>query len=170
MTAPDPVARSERRGIAVAAGVFFGILVVLVVIAIVASGDAGDERTTATVATSPCAEDDVACRAVRESGERPGIIPKPGEGTAPDRPGDRGGWEQLALLGVIVVAVGGIATYIIRSGRRTRAATASAASATPGPEAAATPDAPSPPEAASSPEAPSSPDGATDGRSGGDQP
>lgn len=119
-TAPESPT-SERRGILAAAGSFFGILVVLVIVAIVASGDAGDERTTATVATTPCAEDDAACQAARQSGERPGIIPKPGEGTAPQNPGDRGGWEQLTLLGIIVVVIGGIATYVIRSGRRTRA-------------------------------------------------
>ena len=39
--------------------------------------------------------------------ERPRAIERPYSGQEPTHPGDRGGWEQLVLLGVIVVAIGG---------------------------------------------------------------
>lgn len=44
----------------------------------------------------------------------------PDSGRKPTRPGDRGGWEQLGLLGLICAAfVGGI-TYLVLSSRRAR--------------------------------------------------
>lgn len=42
-----------------------------------------------------------------ETAAKPHIIPRPGSGKAPTRPGDRGGWEQAAVL---VVMIGGIGT------------------------------------------------------------
>lgn len=56
-------------------------------------------------------------------------------GAHPTRPGDRGGWEQLALLGVIVVAVGGGVTAIVLTSRKARRALAAerATAATPEP-------------------------------------
>jgi hypothetical protein len=52
----------------------------------------------------------------RATDRPPSIIVKPNSGQAPEDPGDRGGWEQLALLGLIVVVIGGIATVVIRGG------------------------------------------------------
>lgn len=51
----------------------------------------------------------------------PAIIPKPNSGEAPDEAGDRGGWAQLALLGMIVLALGGIGFAVARGSRRSRA-------------------------------------------------
>jgi hypothetical protein len=49
------------------------------------------------------------------------IIPKPNEGTGPADSGDRGGWEQLVLMGGIVAALTGIALFAVRGrGSRTR--------------------------------------------------
>ena len=48
-------------------------------------------------------------------------------GAKPDRPGAPGGWEQLALLGLIVVAVGGGTAAMIHSGRKARRRNAAAA-------------------------------------------
>lgn len=110
---------SERRAILVAGAGVFGALLVLVVIAIVASGDAGDPSPLGT--TVACAPDDTTCLAAQRFGERPGIIPRPGEGRAPSEPNEPGGREQLALLGLIVVAVAVIAVLITRSARRARA-------------------------------------------------
>ena len=45
---------------------------------------------------------------------KPAIIPAPNEGTAPTDPGDRGGWEQLTLLGVVIVVVAGIGVFAVR--------------------------------------------------------
>ncbi len=58
-----------------------------------------------------------------EGGElaSPQIIPKPNSGQAPDDAGDRGGWAQLTLLGVMVAAVAGIAFAIVRGTNRSRA-------------------------------------------------
>lgn len=46
----------------------------------------------------------------------PNMVPKPNSGQAPDEPGDRGGWEQLALFGIIVVTLGGISYVAVRGG------------------------------------------------------
>ncbi len=50
----------------------------------------------------------------------PQSLPEPDYGTAPKHPGDPGGWEQLALLGVLVVALGGGGAWVVHSGRRAR--------------------------------------------------
>ena len=44
----------------------------------------------------------------------------PDGGHEPTSPGDRGGWEQLALLGLLCVVFGGGATYLVTSSRRAR--------------------------------------------------
>lgn len=54
-------------------------------------------------------------------GQKPHIIPRPGDGQAPQNPGDRGGWEQLGLFALLFVAVGGIGAVIFRGGKTTRA-------------------------------------------------
>ncbi|NLD77095.1 MAG: hypothetical protein GX643_10555 [Acidimicrobiales bacterium] len=59
---------------------------------------------------------------VDEMGQpKPQIIPKPNSGKAPEDPGDRGGWAQLGLLGLIVVTVGGVTYGIVRGTKRSRA-------------------------------------------------
>ena len=47
---------------------------------------------------------------------QPRAIERPNQGQAPQSPGDRGGWEQLAILGLIIVAVAGIGIVIARGG------------------------------------------------------
>lgn len=56
------------------------------------------------------------------SGEQvqPRMIEQPNQGTAPQDPGDRGGWEQLALFGLMAVALLGIGVVIFRGGSKTR--------------------------------------------------
>jgi hypothetical protein len=54
-------------------------------------------------------------------GTRPRIITRPEDGAAPDSPGDPGGWEQLALFGVIVAGLGAVGLLVWRSSRRARA-------------------------------------------------
>lgn len=51
------------------------------------------------------------------------IIPEPDRGAAPDEAGDRGGALQLAVLGLVVVAVAGGGWHIVRQVRRGRAPT-----------------------------------------------
>ena len=52
-----------------------------------------------------------------DAGEaKPHIIERPNSGTAPKNPGDRGGWEQLSLLALIVVVVGAIVVVAVRGG------------------------------------------------------
>lgn len=48
------------------------------------------------------------------------IVPRPNSGVAPSEAGDRGGALQLALLGVVVVAIGGTVTRLVRQARRAR--------------------------------------------------
>lgn len=50
----------------------------------------------------------------------PQIVPEPNSGRAPEEAGDRGGWGQLGLFAVIVVAMGGIATVVVRGSRQAR--------------------------------------------------
>src|SRR5690606_35636161 len=56
-----------------------------------------------------------------QGGAKPHIIPRPNEGKAPEEPGDRGGWAQLTLLGLIVVAVTGIGYAVVRGTKASRA-------------------------------------------------
>lgn len=51
----------------------------------------------------------------------PNIVPAPNSGAAPSEAGDRGGALQLALLGLIVVAVAGGVVHLTRQSRRGRA-------------------------------------------------
>ncbi|HEU5152382.1 MAG TPA: hypothetical protein VFU19_17970 [Iamia sp.] len=118
MTAPaPPTDGGERRGLVLAGLAFFGVLALLIGLVAVFGAGAGDERET-TATTESCAPDDAACRAAQQSGERPGIIPKPGEGHAPDDPGEPGGWAQVALFFVLVLALGVIVALVVRSTRR----------------------------------------------------
>lgn len=48
------------------------------------------------------------------------IVPTPNSGEEPDDPGDRGGALQLALLGMLVVGVGGAVAVVVRQSRRAR--------------------------------------------------
>ncbi|WCO67211.1 hypothetical protein PO878_00555 [Iamia majanohamensis] len=116
---PTPTSARERRTIVVAGAAFFGVLGVLIVLAAVVAGDSGDPQPTAT--TQACAPDDAQCLAAQQSAGRPGIIPRPGEGQAPEEPGDPGGWEQTALFGVLVGGLALIVVLVVRGARRARA-------------------------------------------------
>lgn len=48
-------------------------------------------------------------------------IPKPGCGTEPTSSGDRGGWAQYAVFGVMVAGLAVVGTVVVRSTRRTTA-------------------------------------------------
>ena len=48
------------------------------------------------------------------------IVPRPNTGEEPDDAGDRGGALQLAVLGLVVVGVGGVAAMVVRQSRRAR--------------------------------------------------
>jgi len=48
------------------------------------------------------------------------IIPRPNSGRPPEHPGDRGGWQQLALFFVILAAIAAIAVAVWWSSRRAR--------------------------------------------------
>jgi hypothetical protein len=110
-------ADDERRRFVVAGTLFLGFLAVLVAVVAVLAGGSGDERRT-TVTTVACAEDDTACRIAQQGADRPSIIPEPGEGQAPDDPGEPGGWAQVALFGVIVAALAVIVALVVRATRR----------------------------------------------------
>jgi hypothetical protein len=111
---PDP----ERRQLLWAGAAFFGVLVLLIAVAAVFAGGSGDEHTTES--TVACAPDDPVCRAAQAEGARPGIIPRPGSGHAPEDAGEPGGWGQIAVFAGIVVALTVIGALVARSIRRAR--------------------------------------------------
>lgn len=49
------------------------------------------------------------------------IIPEPNAGEAPHEAGDRGGALQLAILVMLVVAIGGAIFLVVRQSKRARA-------------------------------------------------
>jgi hypothetical protein len=107
--------RQRRRTAWLVGGGLIGVLVVLVtIVALVAPPEAGD-RTKRGDAISG-----------EEPSPPPGIIPEPGAGEAPDRPGARGGAEQLALLAAILAGLVGIVGLVWRSSRRARRRTMAA--------------------------------------------
>ena len=132
MVAPVETPSAERRRLVVAGAACFGVLIVLIEIAAIVGGSSGDERRT-SVSTIACEPDDAVCLAEQRSGERPGIIPQPGEGHTPADAGEPGGWEQIALFGVLVVALVVIVALVVRSTRR------AAGRRTPDPDAVVSP-------------------------------
>ena len=48
------------------------------------------------------------------------IVPRPNSGEAPHEAGDRGGALQLAVLGMVVLAIGGAVVVVVRQSRRAR--------------------------------------------------
>lgn len=48
----------------------------------------------------------------------PDIIPQPNSGHVPREAGDRGGALQLAVLVLVVAAIGGVAVHLARESRR----------------------------------------------------
>ena len=56
----------------------------------------------------------------RSEPRAPRIIERPEEGRAPEQPGDPGGWQQLALLGLVVAGLGTVTLLVWRSSRRAR--------------------------------------------------
>lgn len=93
----------DRRTIWISAAVLFGVLIIGIG-AMALFADPGNEPQPTTT----------------ESGS-PHIIDRPNSGTAPTSNGDRGGWEQLLLLGGIVVAIGGIGYVVFRGGSQAKA-------------------------------------------------
>jgi hypothetical protein len=55
-----------------------------------------------------------------DTAAKPHIIPRPGSGKAPTQPGDRGGWEQTAVLVVMVGGLGTLGFLAYRSGVKAR--------------------------------------------------
>ncbi len=56
-----------------------------------------------------------------QGGDKPHIIPRPGDGHAPETPGERGGWEQLTLFGLMLAAMLGIGVVVFRGGKKSQA-------------------------------------------------
>lgn len=111
---PEPV---SNRMVALGAVGLVVILLLGILIVVLAGDDtpAGSPPTTVPVTvTTPDGS-------VVPGGERPSSIPLPSEGTGPTESGDPGGVEQLALFGLLVVAVAGIGFVIFRGGKKTRA-------------------------------------------------
>jgi len=78
----------------------------------------GVVAVAATVSDGP--RRDTQNQLAENGGAKPHIIPRPDDGHAPTGAGDRGGWEQLALMGLMTAAVVGIGLVIFRGGRKAR--------------------------------------------------
>lgn len=115
---PTPGERAERRSFLVAGAVMVGVVVVLVLGALAVGVLRDDAVSPAT--TVACGSDDAACLAARRAAERPGIIPEPTEGRAPEDPGEPGGAAQLTLLAGLLGALTLIVVLVVRSARRAR--------------------------------------------------
>jgi hypothetical protein len=111
VTATEPQDRPERprepgpdRSLWPAALLITGIVAVLVVVFVALYPDdgTGKDRTNPTGPTVPR------------------IIERPEDGRAPEQPGDPGGWQQLALLGLVVVGLGTVTLLVWRSSRKAR--------------------------------------------------
>lgn len=106
MTPDTAQGDQERRSFLLAGLLLLGVILIGVLVI--------------TVTTDGSASNDARTEEIRDGEARPGIIPQPGEGTAPEQPGDRGGWEQLALFGVILVGLAVIAFVVVRGTKRAR--------------------------------------------------
>ncbi len=107
MRVPRPSRSSERRSYWIA-----GIVLVLAIAAL----------TTITVLTTSYGpRQDTQVQLEEQGGAKPHIIPRPGEGEAPKHANDRGGWQQLLVLGLLVTGVGTVGGLAWRSSRRARA-------------------------------------------------
>lgn len=113
----SPSRERERRRFLLAALVLFGVLAGLVAVTATVARSQDPQAEPAptdggrTVATGP--------DTVPKEGQ-PGIIPRPNQGRGPQRPGDRGGWEQLATLAAVVSGIGLLVLLVWRSSRRAR--------------------------------------------------
>ena len=101
MTAP-------RRVLAAAA-------LALVLLLGVAGAPAGAQDTTTTSVAQVGDDDDVPTTLPEELGN---IVGSPDPGPEPEDAGDRGGWAQLGLLGVLVLVVGLVLRHLFRSANR----------------------------------------------------
>lgn len=97
---------SERRAFVIAGAVLFGIIAVLGVI------------TTFTTANGP--RRDTNAQLQEQGGAKPHIIPRPNEGRAPADSGDRGGWLQLGLAGLLFASVFGGMAWLVWWSRRAK--------------------------------------------------
>jgi len=52
---------------------------------------------------------------------KPSSLPRPADGRAPEEDGDPGGWQQIALFGLLAASMLGIGAAIFVGSRRTRA-------------------------------------------------
>ena len=92
-----------------AALIMTGVIAVLVVVFVAFYPDDGSGHS----------EDNRAASATTQ----PRIITRPEDGVGPEEPGDPGGWQQLALLGGLVIAIGTVGLLVWRSSRKARAPT-----------------------------------------------
>lgn len=113
---PPPTERKDRRAIVVASAILFGVLAVMLAIALITApwveGSSADRRAARNDAIA-----------------RDQSVARPDYGHKPHHPGDPGGWEQLALGGLLAVAlVGGTwrVVHVSRKAKATRRSTAAA--------------------------------------------
>ena len=90
----------SRRSLWIAAAILFGAMTVGVLAVAVFS------KPTSAPVTAPA------------GGEPPKSIPLPNSGQKPEKPGDRGGWEQLLLFSVVCLSVTAIFAGATRGGSK----------------------------------------------------
>jgi hypothetical protein len=86
----------------------------------VASGPAGAHPGLPAGAQSPPSSASTTTLPEPAPGVPGQIIPEPGSGEEPEDPGDRGGWLQLTVLGLVLGGLGVIVGFVVRDARRRR--------------------------------------------------
>ena len=100
---PSAPPTPDRRSALMAALVLFGVIAALLVLVLVFAPSSSPSKDVPGNRDEPT-----------------GIIPRPDQGRAPQSPGDRGGWEQLATFAAIIGALGLLVALAWRSSRRAR--------------------------------------------------
>jgi hypothetical protein len=93
----------DRRTVWLSALILFGSLIVGILLMAIFADPGSDPQPNTTDSGSPH------------------IIDRPNSGHKPTNSGDRGGWEQLALLGGMVVVIGGIGVVVFKGGSAAKA-------------------------------------------------
>ena len=98
---------SERRQFWIA-GLVLGLSLVAVTVIVSIASD------------KPSTRQDTQGQQQEQGGAKPHIIPLPNSGHEPESSGDRGGWEQIMTLGLIVAGVALVAVFVWRGTRKPR--------------------------------------------------
>ncbi len=116
---PTPKSPAGRIGSATASGTLDRRTIVASALVLLVVLIGGIALVSVSVDSGP--RQDTRDQLTEDGGTKPHIIPRPGDGQAPEDAGDLGGWGQLSLFGLILGSMAGIGVVIFRGGRKARA-------------------------------------------------